>query len=59
MNETRDRTDRSAPSLAANATIFLLFFGVALLDAIISFSWWTALFWVVIGLAFLVMTRRP
>lgn len=58
MNETKQGPVR-APSLAANATIFLLFFGMALLEAITSTRWWLALFWVVIGLLFLVMSRRP
>ena len=59
MNDLRDDKATAAPSLGENATVFLLFFGLALIDAIISFSWWTALFWVVIGLLFLLMTRRP
>ncbi len=48
-----------APSLYANAAIFILFFGAALLSAIGTLDWSTALFWVVILWLFLLMTRRP
>jgi hypothetical protein len=38
---------------AANVTIFLLFFGIVLLDAIRSGNLVAALLWVVLGLVFL------
>jgi uncharacterized membrane protein len=41
------------PSLGANVTVFLLFFGVALLDALRSQDWLRAAFWIAIGLVFL------
>ena len=65
MTATRDwlrrfrRPDVGAPSLGANATIFLLFFGYALIDSVTSFNWGVALFWIVVLLLFLLMTRRP
>jgi hypothetical protein len=39
--------------LSTNFTVFLLFFGVALLEAIQSGNWIKAIFWVAIGLVFL------
>jgi len=36
-----------------NVTVFLLFFGLALLEAVETRNWLRALFWVVIGLVFL------
>jgi len=42
-----------SPGLGANVTVFLLFFGVALLDALRSQEWLRAAFWVAIGLVFL------
>jgi hypothetical protein len=41
--------------------IFLLFFGVFLLDALASGYWWLALFWLTVGLAFALVDRwnRP
>ena len=54
------RNDQNrAPSLYANAAIFLMFFGAALLAAIRALDWTTALFWMVICLLFLLMSRRP
>ena len=35
-----------------NTTVFLLFFGVALLDALRTGSWLRAAFWIVLGLCF-------
>jgi hypothetical protein len=40
------------------AAIFLIFFGVSLLDAIRGGPWYRALFWIAIGFAFLAMDRR-
>jgi hypothetical protein len=37
----------------ANFTIFLLFFGISLLDAVRSHDWLRALLWLVLGLVFL------
>jgi hypothetical protein len=36
-----------------NITVFLLFFGVSLLDALQSRNWLRAIFWLAIGLVFL------
>ncbi|MFL5386408.1 MAG: hypothetical protein ACJ8GN_28145 [Longimicrobiaceae bacterium] len=47
------------PTPGANATVFLLFFGVALLDALRSHDWLRAAFWVAIGLVFLRGDRLP
>jgi hypothetical protein len=33
-------------------TVFLIFFGIALLDAIAGGHWWQILFWVGVGVAF-------
>lgn len=41
------------PILGTNVTIFLLFFGIALLDALGSGRWFVALFWLAIGVLFL------
>lgn len=38
--------------------IFVIFFGVSLLDAIRGGPWYRALFWIAIGLAFLFLDRR-
>ena len=39
--------------LGANFTVFLLFFGVATLEAFQSGNWLKAVFWAAIGVAFL------
>ena len=39
--------------LGANFTVFLLFFGVALLEAFQTSSWIKAVFWLAIGIMFL------
>jgi hypothetical protein len=39
--------------LGTNFTIFVLFFGVSMLEAFQSRNWLKALFWLVIGLVFL------
>ena len=40
-------------------TIFVLFFGIALLDAVRSGEWPRVLFWIAIGAAFWILERRP
>lgn len=45
-------------SLGANFTIFLLFFGVAALEAFESRSWVKAAFWLAIGIVFLAADSR-
>ena len=44
-----------------NITIFLLFFGIALLDAFKEHRWIAAVFWVALGLVFLRadLSRKP
>ena len=44
--------------MRTNFTIFLLFFGISLLDAVRGGHWLRVLFWVVIGLGFLLADRR-
>ena len=44
--------------MRSNFTIFLLFFGISLLDAFRGGHWLRVLFWVVIGLGFLLADRR-
>lgn len=39
--------------MGTNVTVFLLFFGIALLDALGSQDWLRAAFWLAIGLVFL------
>ena len=39
-------------------TVFLLFFGIALLDAITSAHWVRAAFWLAIGVGFVLLDRR-
>lgn len=39
--------------LGTNVTVFLLFFGIALLDAIRGREWVRAMFWLAIGIVFL------
>lgn len=38
-------------------TIFVLFFGIALLDAVGGGQWWQVAFWIAIGLAFVILGR--
>lgn len=57
--QRQQNEQNNAPSLYANAAIFLMFFGAALLAAIRALDWTTALFWMVICLLFLLMSRRP
>lgn len=44
-------------STSANITVFLLFFGVSLFDALASHNWWRSAFWLAIGLVFLSASR--
>ena len=44
-------------STGTNLTIFALFFGISLLDAFATRSWWRAAFWLAIGLMFLGANR--
>lgn len=39
--------------LSTNVTVFLLFFGVALIETLQAANWLKALFWVAIGVVFL------
>ena len=48
--------------LGANVTVFLLFFGIALLDALRSHDWPRAVLWFALGLVFLradALKRQP
>ena len=42
----------------AGVTIFLVFFGISLLDALRGGHWLRALFWIGVGLAFWLLDRR-
>jgi len=44
-------------STGTNLTIFALFFGISLLDAITTRNWARAAFWLTIALAFVLMSR--
>ena len=44
--------------MRANLTIFILFFGIALLDAIRGGHWLRVLFWLAIGTLFYLTDRR-
>jgi hypothetical protein len=50
---TKKDTAMRKMKLGANVAIFVLFFGVALIEAFKSRDWIQAAFWVVAGLAFL------
>jgi hypothetical protein len=39
-------------------TIFILFFGVAVVDAIATHSWFRSIFWLALGVAFLMIDNR-
>jgi uncharacterized membrane protein len=41
------------PRISTNFTVFLLFFGVATIEAFQSHNWLKAIFWVAIGIVFL------
>ena len=49
--------------LGTNFTIFLLFFGIAAMEALQSGSWLRSIFWAAIGIIFLLAdnfkTKRP
>jgi hypothetical protein len=42
----------------AGITIFLIFFGIALLDAVREFNVWRMAFWIVMGAIFLLLDIR-
>jgi hypothetical protein len=44
--------------MGTNVTVFLLFFGVALLESVQSRNWLKAIFWVAIGFVFLLADRQ-
>ena len=39
-------------------TIFVLFFGISLLDALSSTHWWGAVFWLLMAIAFAFLASR-
>lgn len=39
-------------------TIFFLFFGIAAIDAVVTRNWLHVLFWLVVGVAFVLLSRR-
>ena len=45
--------------LSTNFTVFVLFFGVATLEAFQTRNWLKAIFWFAIGLVFLVANNLP
>ena len=51
------------PTVSENMTVFVLFFGMSILDAFASRVWWRAAFWLAIATVFGVMAwrgeRRP
>lgn len=44
-------------STSTNVTIFLLFFGASVIDALVSHHWWRSAFWLAVGLVFLGASR--
>jgi predicted MFS family arabinose efflux permease len=40
------------PTFSENMTVFVLFFGISLLDALASRVWWRAAFWLAIAMSF-------
>lgn len=46
------------PATSSSLTIFLLFFGVAAMDAVVTRNWLHVLFWLAIGVAFVLLSRR-
>jgi hypothetical protein len=42
---------------SVNMTIFILFFGISILDAFASRNWWRSAFWLLIALVFFVGDR--
>ena len=57
--QLKSRPDAKAPSLYANAAVFVMFFGAALATEIGAMRWWTALLWVGFLLLVLLLSRRP
>lgn len=45
-------------TLGEHMTLFLLFFGVSLLDALSSRVWWRAAFWLAIAIIFALLAWR-
>jgi hypothetical protein len=45
-------------NLGANFAVFVLFFGVSVLEAFQTRNWLKALFWLAIGLVFLLADRK-
>ena len=45
-------------NLGANFAVFVLFFGVSLLEAFQTRNWLKALFWLAIGIVFLLADRK-
>jgi hypothetical protein len=46
------------PGLNSGFVIFILFFGISLIDALQTMSWLLAGFWLTIGVAFYVLDSR-
>jgi hypothetical protein len=46
------------PETSNSLTIFFLFFGVAAIDAVVTRNWLHVLFWLAIGVAFVLLSRR-
>jgi hypothetical protein len=59
--EVRRLTKMGSPTyfrLGTGFTVFLLFFGVATLEAFQTHNWLKAVFWLAIGFVFLLMEKR-
>ena len=57
----KESTDMKRIRIGSNFTVFLLFFGIALLEAVQSANWLKVLFWLGIGAFFILadsMTRK-
>lgn len=39
-------------------TVFVVFFGLSLIEALAYRSWWAAVFWIVVALAFALLSAR-
>lgn len=46
------------PSYLDSLAVFVLFFGISVLDAFASRVWWRVAFWLLIGTAFAVLARK-
>lgn len=53
MNDNLESIDTKNMKLSSNVAVFLLFFGVASLEAFQTANWLKAAFWVAIGIVFL------